>query len=96
MAIRTDSSESLDFPRPLPRPAFFTWAVWVGVCGLAYWNYAQAAGDRRSIVLSVGFWGLALVVIPIVVLRSRERLGGLSAATLTLLGYVLLMQHALR
>jgi hypothetical protein len=47
-------------------------------------------------VLSVGFWCLALVVIPIIVLRSKERMGGVVAATLTLLAYVLLMQDALR
>jgi hypothetical protein len=35
-------------------------------------------------------------VIPLVIRRSRERTAGVVAATMTLLGYVLLMQDALR
>jgi len=97
MAVSTERSENNGaFARPLPRPVFFTWATWVTVCALAYWTYFQTAGPRVSILLSVGFWILALVVIPVIVLRGKERIGGVVAATLTLLGYVLLMQDALR
>jgi hypothetical protein len=97
MAFSTERSENNGaFARTLPRPAFFTWATWVSVCALAYWTYFQAAGPRFSLVLSVGFWSLALVVIPIIVLRSKAQIGSVVAATLTLLGYVLLMQDALR
>ena len=96
MAVPTGRSDNGSFPRPLPYPAFFSWATWVAVCGFAYWIYFVAARDRVSVALSIGFWALALLVIPIVVTRSRERLGGLIAATLTLLGYALLMQDALR
>jgi hypothetical protein len=46
--------------------------------------------------LSLGFWSLSLVVIPIIALRSRERVASVVAATLTLLGYVLLIQDALK
>jgi hypothetical protein len=96
MAIPTERSENVPFPRPLPRPTFFTLATWVAVCGFAYWNYFYAAGARISVPLSVGFWILALVVIPFVANRNREKFGGLVAATLALLGYVLLMQDALK
>ena len=96
MAISTGHSENSAFARPLPRPAFFIWATWVVVCAFAYWTYVQTAGQRTSIVLSIGFWCLALVVIPIVVRRGREQMSGVVAATLTLLGYVLLMQDAVR
>lgn len=96
MAVPTERSERVSFPRPLPHPTFFAWATWVAVCGFAYWNYVQAARAGVSVPLSIGFWALALVVIPIVVNLGRERLGGLVAATLTLLGYAILMQDALR
>jgi hypothetical protein len=68
----------------------------MAVCVLAYWTYFQTAGERTSIPLSIAFWCLALIVIPIIVRRSREQTSGVVAATLTLLGYVLLMQDALR
>ncbi len=97
MAVSTERSEDNNaFARPLPRPVFFTWATWVAVCALAYWTYFQTAGPRVSVALSLGFWSLALVVVPIIVLRSKEQMGSVVAATLTLLGYVLLMQDALR
>jgi predicted membrane-bound mannosyltransferase len=97
MAVSTERSEdNSDFARTLPRPVFFTWATWVLVCALAYWTYFQTAGPRVSVVLSLGFWTLALVVIPIVVRRGKEPIASVVAATLTLLGYVLLMQDALR
>ena len=97
MAGSTERSEDDNaVARPLPRPVFFTWATWVAVCALAYWTYVQTAGPRVSIALSLGFWILALIVIPVIVRRSKERNGGVVAATLTLLGYVLLMQDALR
>ena len=96
MAVSTESSRHLSFPRPLPRPGFFTVATWVATCGFAYWTYAQAARGRISVAVSVGFWTLMLVVIPLISVRNRERFGGLVAATLTLLGYALLMQEALR
>jgi hypothetical protein len=56
----------------------------------------QAAGPRFSLLLSAGFWSLALVVVPIVVRRNKQHTGEIVAATLALLGYVLLMQDALR
>jgi hypothetical protein len=97
MAISPEHSEdNIAVAGPLPRPVFFTWATWVVVCAFAYWTYVQTAGQRISILLSIGFWSVALIVIPLVVLRSRERVGGVVAATLTLLAYVLLMQDALR
>lgn len=96
MAFPTERPDSVVFPRPLPRPVFFAWATWVTVCGFAYWTYVQAATDSVSVPLSIGFWALALVVIPIVARRSREPLGAVTAASLTLLGYALLVQDALR
>jgi hypothetical protein len=96
MAIPTERSENVSFPRPLPHPAFFALATWVCVCGFAYWTYFQAARGAISIPLSVGFGILALVVIPFIAKRNREQFGGLVAAALTLLGYVLLMQDTLR
>jgi len=97
MAVSTERSEKNNaFDRTLPRPVFFTWATWVSVCALAYWTYFQAAGPRVSVALSLGFWSLSLVVIPIIALRSRERVASVVAATLTLLGYVLLIQDALK
>ena len=97
MAVSPEHSERNNaFDRPLPRSVFFTWATWVVVCALAYWTYFQAAGPRVSVALSLGFWSLSLLVVPIIVLRSRERVASLVAATLTLLGYVLLIQDALR
>jgi hypothetical protein len=39
---------------------------------------------------------LALVVVPIMVWRNRERTVSVMVATLALLGYVILMQDALR
>ena len=97
MAVSTGRSEDDVFPRPLPHPAFVTWAIWVAVCALAYWNYVRAApAGGVSVLLSAGFWILSLVVIPIVVRRSRERTAGVVTATLALLGYVLLMHDALR
>jgi hypothetical protein len=97
MAISTERSEDNSaFARPLPRPVFFTWATWLAVCVFAYWTYFQAAGQRTSIPLSVAFWCLTLIVIPIIVRNSRDQTTGVVAATLTLLGYVLLMQDALR
>lgn len=96
MAVPTERSENVAFPRPLPHPAFFAWATWVSVCGLAYWTYFQAAGARVSVLLSIGFWALTLVVIPIIVYRSRARTASVVTAMLTLLAYVLLMQDALR
>jgi hypothetical protein len=44
----------------------------------------------------VGFWAVELVVIPLIVLRNHERTAGVVAATVGLLGYVLLMQDAIR
>jgi hypothetical protein len=96
MAVSTERSEGVSFPRPLPHPGFFALATWIATCGFAYWTYFQASRGRISIPLSVGFWTLVLVVIPLISTRTRDRFGGLMAATLTLLGYALLMQDALR
>ena len=96
MAVSTERSEGVAFPRPLPRPTFFTLATWVATCGFAYWTYFQAARGRISVPLSLGFSTLVLVVIPLISIRNRERFGGLAGATLTLLAYALLMQDALR
>jgi uncharacterized membrane protein len=95
MAVPTERAENVAFPRPLPHPVFFAWATWVTVCALAYWIYYQAAGARISVLLSAGFWVFALVLIPAIVQRSRERLASLVAATLALLAYALLMQDVL-
>lgn len=96
MAVPTERSENVVFTRPLPHPVFFAWATWVGVCGFAFWTYLQAAGDRVSVLLSVGFWAVAIVLVPFIVHRSRERTASVVPAMLALLGYVLLMQDALR
>ena len=96
MAVPTERSENVAFPRPFPRPIFFAWATWVGVCGLAYWTYVQATGARASVLLSIGFWALTLVVTPVIVHRSRERMAGVITAMLALLAYVLLMLDALK
>ena len=96
MAIPAEHVRDVSFPRPLPRPAFFGYALWVATCGLAYWTYFQATEGVVSVALSVGFWTFMLAVIPFIVRRSQERRPGLLAATLTLLGYVLLMQDALK
>jgi hypothetical protein len=95
MAVSSERNEDLAFPRPLPRPFFFAWALWVGVCGLAYWTYFEAARGRASVLLSIGFWAFAVVVIPLTVRRNRERTASIVAATLALLVYVLLMQSAM-
>jgi hypothetical protein len=68
----------------------------VATCGLAYWSYVDAARSGVSILLSIGFWAFALVVVPIIAARSRERSAPVMTAVLTLLAYVLLMQDALR
>ena len=86
MAIPTERSDDVTFPRPLPQPAFFVWATWVGTCGLAYWSYYRAARGDVSLALSVGFWAFALVVIPTVVYRGRERMASVITAILALLG----------
>ena len=96
MAIPPESNENVAFPRPFPRPVFFAWALWVGVCGLAYWTYVQAAGGRSSVLLSIGYWSFSLVVIPLMVYRNRERTAAVVAATLALLVYALLMQTTVR
>ena len=96
MAASTERSDDGPFPRPLPYPGVFAAATWLGACGFAYWIYFHAARSRVSLLLSLGFWALMLVVIPLIAARSRERLGGLMIATLTLLAYALLMQDALR
>jgi hypothetical protein len=97
MALPTERSEGVSFPRPLPHPGFFLWATWVGACGLAYWSYVAAARGGVSVLLSIGFWAFALVVIPIIATRNRERTTApVMTALLTLLAYVLLMQDALR
>ena len=96
MAVPSERSENVAFPRPLPHPVFFAWATWVAVCGLAYWSYVEATRAGVSLLLSIGFWTLALVVIPLIVHRSRERMASVVAATISLLGYVLLMRDALK
>lgn len=94
MAIPSARDEGVAFPRPLPRPVFFTWALWVSVCGLAYWTYFEAARGRTNLLLSIGFWVFTLVVIPLMIHRNREKTSSVVAATLTLLVYALLMQSA--
>ena len=96
MAVPTERSEDVVFPRPLPYPAFVTWATWVAVCGLAYWSYVREARSGVSVLLSAGFGILTLVVVPVIVRRSRERMASVVTATIALLGYLLLMQDALR
>jgi hypothetical protein len=96
MAIRTGDPENVEFPRPLPHPAAFAWATWVASCGLAYWTYVEAARGGVSIPLSLGFWAIVIVVVPVMIRRAREPLAGLMAAMLTLLGYVVLMNDVLR
>ncbi len=96
MAVSPERSQGVVFPRPLPHPAVFTWGTWAGVCALAYWNYVLAAGAGVSVLLSIGFWTMAIVIVPLVVQRSRERGASVVAATIALLAYVLLMQDALR
>ena len=96
MAVPTERAENVAFARPLPRPVLFAWATWVSVCGFAYWTYVQAADGRVSVLLSVGFWAIAIVVVPLIVQRSRERTASVVPAMLALLGYALLMQDALR
>jgi hypothetical protein len=96
MAVPTERSEDVAFPRPLPHPAYFAWATWVVVCGLAYWGYVHAARSGVSLLPSAGFWILTLVVIPVIVRRSRERTAGVMTATIALLGYLLLMQDTFR
>ena len=92
MAIPSERNEDVAFPRPLPRPVFFGWALWVSVCVLAYWTYYAAARGRVSLLLSAGFWIFSLVVIPLMIHRNRERTAAVLAATMALLVYVLLMQ----
>ena len=96
MAVPTERSENVLFARPLPHPVFFAWATWVSVCAFAFWTYVQAANARVSVLLSVGFWAIAIVVVPLIVHRSRERTASVIPAMLALLAYVLLMQDALR
>jgi hypothetical protein len=96
MAVSSERREDVVVPRPLPYPAFFTWATWVAVCGLAYWGYVREARSGASVLLSAGFWVLTLVVVPVIVRRSRDRSATVTVATIVLLGYVLLMQDALR
>jgi len=96
MAVPTERSEDVVFPRPLPHPVFFAWATWVVVCGLAYWGYVREARSGVSVLLSAGFWILTLVVIPVIVRRSHERTAGVMTATIALLGYLLLMQDTFR
>lgn len=91
MAFPPERNEGVAFPRPLPRPVFFAWALWVSVCVLAYWTYYEAAGGRISLLLSIGFWAFSLVVIPLMIRRNPERTGSVGAATLALLVYALLM-----
>jgi len=94
MAISSERDQDVAFPRPLPRPVFFVWALWVGVCGLAYWTYFEAARGRTNLLVSIGFWTFALVVIPLMIQRNREKTSSIAAATLALLAYALLMHSA--
>ena len=96
MALPTERSRHVAFPRPLPYPTAFAWATWVAACGAAYWIYFQAARPGVSVVLSAGYWVNALVIVPIIVTRGRESLSGLMAALLTLLGYMILVQDVLQ
>ena len=96
MAIRTGGGENVEFPRPLPHATAFAWATWVASCGLAYWTYVQAARGAISVPLSLGFWTIVVVIVPLMIKRAREPLGGLMAAMLTLLAYVVLMNDVLR
>ena len=96
MAVPTERSGDITLPRPLPRPTFFVWATWLAACGFAYWTYYRAARGAVSIVLSIGFWALTLVVIPAVVQRGRERMASVITALLAMLAYAILMQDALK
>ena len=57
---------------------------------------ALAHARGASIPLSLGFWAIVIVVVPVMIRRAREPLGGLMAAMITLLGYVVLMNDVLR
>jgi hypothetical protein len=96
MAFPSQPNEDVAFPRPLPRPGLFAWALWVAVCVFAYWTYYAAAHGRSSAILSVGFWAFSLVVIPLMVHRSRDRTSAVMAATIALLVYAVLMVSTLR
>jgi hypothetical protein len=96
MAVPSERTEGVAFPRPLPHPTFFIWATWLAACGLAYWTYYRAARAGVSLVLSIGFWAFALVVIPAVVYRGRERMASVITAILSMLAYALLMQDVLK
>jgi hypothetical protein len=96
MAVPTGRSDDISFPRPLPHPSFFVWATWLAACGFAYWTYYRAARGAVSIVLSIGFWALTLVVIPAVVHRGRERMASVITALLALLACAMLMLDALK
>ncbi len=94
MAVSTEHPDHRGFPRPLPYPVFFMWATWVVACVFAYWTYYQAARPNVSLRLSAIFWGLTLVVIPVIVHRSGERMAGVVTAMLALIACALLMQGA--
>ncbi len=96
MAVPSERNEGVAFPRLLPRPAFFAWALWVGVCLFAYWTYYAMAAGRTSIVLSIGFWAFSLVVVPLMTRRSPDRSGAVTVATVALLIYAALMVSALK
>ena len=76
------------------------WLLWVAVCGMAYWGYWGWAGGygpagRVSIVSSLIYWSLALVVMPILIYRSRAPVGVLLPPALLLSTYYLMILGAI-